>query len=315
VKFIPTPWPEEDFGKFFSGDSYIILNKYKLPDEEEWKYDAHFWIGSKSSQDEYGTAAYKTVELDTYLDDAAVQHREVQGHESELFKSYFNQLEIMEGGAESGFRHVKPEEYKPRLIRIVAEKKGEKATAREVPFTRKSVNSGDVFLLDFGKTLHQFNGKTCNMAEKRKAMLYITKLRSERGNPELIVIDEGQSTPREIEQFIGLLPEEELEDDEDDEDPNAVKTLYRLSDSSGELKVTKVAEVNINKGMLCTTDVFLLDTGSELFVWVGRGASMKEIRNAMPTGHKFLMTSKNPVRPIHCVKEKREGKDFYNAMY
>ena len=41
-------------------------------------------------QDEYGTVAYKTVELDTFLDDAAIQHREVQGHESSLFKSYFS---------------------------------------------------------------------------------------------------------------------------------------------------------------------------------------------------------------------------------
>ena len=40
-------------------------------------------------QDEYGTAAYKTVELDTYLDDKPIQHREVQGHESALFKTYF----------------------------------------------------------------------------------------------------------------------------------------------------------------------------------------------------------------------------------
>lgn len=44
-------------------------------------------------QDEYCTAAYKTVELDTFLDDKPIQHREVQENESELFLSYFKELE------------------------------------------------------------------------------------------------------------------------------------------------------------------------------------------------------------------------------
>lgn len=40
-------------------------------------------------KDEYATAAYKTVELDMFLSDAAIQHREVEGHESDVFKTYF----------------------------------------------------------------------------------------------------------------------------------------------------------------------------------------------------------------------------------
>merc|ERR1712080_536976 len=63
---------------------------YKEPDNEELKYDVHFWIGKYSTQDEYATAAYKTVELDTLLDDRPIQHREVQGHESSMLDITLN---------------------------------------------------------------------------------------------------------------------------------------------------------------------------------------------------------------------------------
>lgn len=50
-------------GTFFSGDSYIVLNTYKKKDSDKLLFDVHFWLGRYTSQDEAGTAAYKTVEL------------------------------------------------------------------------------------------------------------------------------------------------------------------------------------------------------------------------------------------------------------
>ena len=87
-----------------------------------------------NSQDEYGTAAYKTVELDTYHDDKPVQHREVQDHESALFTSYFSSITLMKGGAATGFRNVRPEEYKHRLFQVVGERKNIKVT--EIPLKK-----------------------------------------------------------------------------------------------------------------------------------------------------------------------------------
>ena len=69
-KFIVRDWPKKNYGKFFDGDSYIILHCYKDKNSEnKICYDAYFWIGKESTQDDYGTAAYKVVELDNLLND------------------------------------------------------------------------------------------------------------------------------------------------------------------------------------------------------------------------------------------------------
>jgi hypothetical protein len=48
------------------GLTYIILFKTykKTPESDALCYDLHFWLGENTTQDEAGTAAYKTVELD-----------------------------------------------------------------------------------------------------------------------------------------------------------------------------------------------------------------------------------------------------------
>tara|TARA_R110002050_G_scaffold216901_1_gene352955 strand:+ start:279 stop:671 length:393 start_codon:yes stop_codon:yes gene_type:complete len=52
-------WPEESYGEFYRGDSYIILHTYGHG--SALFHDIYFWIGSESTQDEYGTAAIKAV--------------------------------------------------------------------------------------------------------------------------------------------------------------------------------------------------------------------------------------------------------------
>ena len=83
----------------------------------------HFWIGSESSQDEAGVAAIKSVELDDYLGGYPVQHREIEGVESQQFLSYFrNGIRLLKGGFESGFHHVH-DEIQPALFQIKGKKR------------------------------------------------------------------------------------------------------------------------------------------------------------------------------------------------
>lgn len=314
VNFKVTDWPKEDYGKFFNGDSYIILNTYKEEDEEEFQYDVHFWIGAQSSQDEYGTAAYKTVELDTLLNDKPVQHREVQGFESSLFKSYFKAITIMLGGADSGFRHVTPDKYKPRLLHFSGTKKY--VEVREVTRNKRSLSSDDVFILDLGLTLYQWNGNGSNKDERMKAMQYLIALKGERsGKAQSEVLEEASTEPGH--DFFKALNEE----DDDGVDTtqfvakDTQKELYRLSDASGKLTYRLEKKGDISQRDFDTKDVFILDTKKALYVWIGKGTSETERRNAMSYAHSFLMKSDHPLIPIACVSEGgRQDKGFQMAI-
>lgn len=75
-------------------------------------------------QDEAGAAAIKTVELDAALGGRAVQYREVQGHETDRFLSYFKPCIIPQsGGMASGFKHIEVNEHDHQTRLFVCEGK------------------------------------------------------------------------------------------------------------------------------------------------------------------------------------------------
>jgi len=154
-------------------------------------YNVHFWLGLYTTQDEAGTAAYKTVELDDYLGGRPVQYREVQGSESATFLQLFEHIIIQHGGIESGFRHVEPEKYRSRLLHVKGTAKN--SVVREVPLKTKSLNSGDVFILDEGLKIYQFIGKDASAAEKAKASKILKGIDEERkSKTETVFFGGGQ---------------------------------------------------------------------------------------------------------------------------
>lgn len=312
VNFKVTTWPKDDYGKFYDGDSYIILNTYKREGTEELLYDVHFWIGKYSTQDEYGTAAYKTVELDTYLDDIPVQHREVQGHESELFRSYFKSITILKGGADSGFRHVKPTEYKPRLLHFRGGRTGVAVT--EIPRCKDLLDNTDVYILDLGLKLIQWNGSGANKEEKMKGMQYLKELQNERGGKcQTETLDED---PKDLDNdfYNNMDEDKDVDEGQESEAADKTKELYRLSDASGKLKMTLEKSGKVTMKDFDSKDVFIFDTKQEVFVWIGDKTTVSERRNAMTYAHNYLMKTDHPLVPISCLPERMHSKAFEMAI-
>jgi len=302
VKFNIVPWPKEQYGEFYMGDSYIVLNTWKEEDEEEFQYDLHFWIGKYSTQDEYGTAAYKTVELDTYHKDKPIQHREVQGFESDLFRSYFGTIEYLAGGADSGFRHVTPDTWEPRLLHISGTRKN--VEVKEVLLSKNTIKPGDIYILDLGTELIQWNGSGANMHEKSKALQYLMELKNKRSHENMSseVYDEGED-----KEFWERLPDEEVEEDEDEVLIEGTRELFKLSDAEGKMNFDKVTEGDsLNKDELKTEDVFIVDNHKHVFVWVGNGASEMEKFQAIGRAHIYLSRTSHSIAPVTRILEGKE---------
>jgi gelsolin len=322
-KFKVVPWPKDQYGSFYSGDSYIVLNTYKEEGKDALKYDLHFWLGEHTSQDEAGTAAYKTVELDTLLDMKAVQHREVMGYESALFLGYFPHIRIMEGGVDSGFHHVEPEKYEPRLLHLKGKKK---VRTMQVERTVASLNSGDVFILDVGLKLYKWEGKSAGMFEKNKGREVVDAIKVERkGKPAIANIREGDkdTDSQEFFKYLGgdvsspIKSASEGGDDKEAEESGAnVRQLWKLSDRTGKMEFAKVAEGNaIKKSMLNSNDVFVFDSGSHVFVWVGKEATPKEKIECMVYAQQYLVKNNRPVYlPITRILDGGENPQFMEAI-
>uniref|UniRef100_A0A8C7J1M7 Advillin n=1 Tax=Oncorhynchus kisutch TaxID=8019 RepID=A0A8C7J1M7_ONCKI len=249
-------------------------------------YDIHYWIGSQSSQDEQGAAAVYTIQLDEFLGSGPIQHREAQNHESDAFRGYFKQGVIYKkGGVASGMKHIETNSYDiQRLLHVKGKKR---VSAMEVEMSWKSFNLGDVFLLDSGKTIIQWNGPESNRQERLKGMLLAKDIRDrERGGRTEIGVIEGEAEANSsklmdiltsiLGQRTSKLPSG-TPDELADQQQKAQLTLYHVSDAEGQMKVIEVATRPLVQDMLNHDDCYFLDQGGvKIFVWKGKRANKAE---------------------------------------
>ncbi|KAK1885026.1 Advillin [Dissostichus eleginoides] len=312
------PVQAQGFGNFFEGDCYIVLFMSKGSSQSA---DIHYWIGNSSSQDEQGAAAIFVTQLDEHLGGGPVQYREVQGNESPRFRSYFkNGLIYKKGGVASGFHHVDTNVY--NVLRLLHVKGRKHVTASEVEVSWSSFNNGDIFLLDMGKAIVQWNGPQSNRREKLKAVLLAQDIRDrERGGRAQIGMVEGgdeKDSPELMKVLMAVLGQragplkEALPDDRPDEVQNTSVRLYHVFENSGNLVVQEVATQPLTQDLLHSSDCYILDQrGSSVMVWKGKQASKEERKEALNRAVGYIKAKNYPSST--SVKVMTEGGE--SAMF
>ncbi|MHA1266467.1 MAG: hypothetical protein ACTSRS_14630 [Candidatus Helarchaeota archaeon] len=184
---------------FTTGDSYLVDAGNQI-----WT-----WIGKNSSVDEKFSAAHLATVLDVSRRGTPKITTVDQGSEPKELKTLLGGLKIVEKDvAETLLKKVEKEVYEPVLYRISSE---EYETINDivyiqVPCTKESLDSEDVFLLDdrTNNKTYIWIGKDANVKEKVVAGQIARKFEAERaGVQEEIFIDEGEEPP-DFKKLLGI---------------------------------------------------------------------------------------------------------------
>ncbi|KAI2804260.1 hypothetical protein BLOT_003239 [Blomia tropicalis] len=321
------PVPKEEYGKFYKGDSYVVIccTEYRTGGHSNMPIeplktggigmiDIHFWIGSNSSQDESAVAAIKTVELDDFLGGTPVQHREVEGHESKQFLSYFrNGIRLLNGGFESGFHKV-DKELHPSLYQVKGKKRPVMHELNEIKWS--SINNGDVFLLVVPKYIFVWVGKSANHFERLSAINIANELKNElsRFHLSIVIVDDGQEAKQlssnentEFNRYLPLeskdsqiKPADEFDWTSDEKFEKAERKfvhLYHCKEFDDKILIKSVKDGPLTRSDLDSNDSFIVDNGANgIWVWVGKDASTKERSSGLRYAMELIKDKEYPAK-------------------
>uniref|UniRef100_A0A674NW28 Scinderin like b n=1 Tax=Takifugu rubripes TaxID=31033 RepID=A0A674NW28_TAKRU len=304
------PVPEALHGSFYTGDAYLLLYTTAAP-----SYFIHMWIGEECSQDESGAAAVFAMQMDDHLGGGPVQFREVQDNESKIFIGYFKKgIKYQKGGVASGFQHVVTNDANVKRLLHVKGRRAIRATEQDLAWS--SFNMGDCFIIDLGQNIYVWYGSKSNRYERLKATELAIDIRDNerRGRGTMHLIDEGEEPAETLGPKPAIAP---CGSDDDKVDAGNKKkgSLYMISDASGNMKVSCVAESSpFKQAMLSPEECYIVDNGVDgsIFVWKGPKANPSERKAALSAGDAFhRMTPLPQIQVIPAGGEMTLFKQFF----
>jgi len=176
---------------------------------------------------------------------------------------------------------------------------------QEVPLDPAALNSGDVFVLDAGREVFQWNGSEASRIEKAKGLDVTKQIRDQErsGNANIHIIEEGRDSDALFWEKFGKPKPKKIKTAAEggDDDAHARKLdgqtkLYRISDAGGKLKIEEVAGRPLTREMLDTNDAYILDTASlgSIYAWIGKGASNEEKLHSWKEAQEFIKAKGYP---------------------
>merc|ERR1711951_173875 len=99
------------------------------------------------------------------------------------------------------------------------------------------------------------------------------------------------------------------------EEVQGERKMFKVSDADGSLDMDEIASGDdLSKDLLSTDDVFVINTGTHVFCWVGGGASIDERRNGLTYACNYINKTETPYLPVSVIAEGKENALFNESF-
>uniref|UniRef100_A0A3Q3IQ04 Gelsolin-like domain-containing protein n=1 Tax=Monopterus albus TaxID=43700 RepID=A0A3Q3IQ04_MONAL len=295
------PVDPSTYGHFYGGDCYLILYSYRQGGREQ--HIIYTWQGLKCTQDELAASAFLTVKLDDSMGGSPVQVRVTQGQEPSHLMSLFHgkPMIIHLGGTSRKGGHSKASAT--RLFHI-RQSSSNATRAVEVDATASKLNTNDVFVLKTPNAVFVWRGMGAS-DEEMDAAKYVVGVLG--GNPT--TVPEGKET---AEFWSALGGKKEYQTSKSLQRMVKLPRLFGCSDKTGRLIVSHRSVCIFFCSDLAMDDVMILDTGDQIFLWVGNDANDKEKAGAPKIAKDYVNSDPSGRRglPITTIKQGAEPPTF-----
>lgn len=319
------PLPERAHGNFFEECCYVVLHVPQSPKATQGgSSDLHYWIGKEAGAEAREAAVSFVQRLQEDLGDQTVLRQESQGHESDCFHSHFHPGVIYrKGGRASALKLAETSMYNvQRLLHIRGRKH---VSATEVALSWNSFTKGDIFLLDLGKVMIQWNGPKASISEKARALTLTRSLRDRErgGRAQIGVVDaENEATDlmRIMEAMLGRrsgslcasVPSNSISQLQ-----KGHVRLYHVCEKGTDLVVQELATRPLTQDLLQEDGCYLLDQGGfKIYMWQGRKSSPQEKKAALSRAVGFIQAKGYPsYTNVEVVNDGAESTAFQQLFW
>lgn len=290
--------PRDEWGQFYSGESYIIVYTYTMNNKEANLI--YFWQGRDSSRSEKGTSAFKTVETSEGLA-AATQIRVEQSKEERHFHAVFGDKFVIHKGKRADHKTDAVGLY------LVRGQDPDFITPTEIAPAAAALHSKYAFVVrtPVGFPMFVWNGKFSNENEKSRALAFAKTIT---GDDPVTVVEEGA----EPEDFWDALGGKDSYYGSD----GIVKErrdirCFLCSNASGTVKVDEIFQPT-QEDIKHLRHTIILDAFEQIYIWFGEGSMILERKMAMEAVQNYVKQSphgharQTPIWVIYAYKEPRE---------